>query len=842
MNAPLARGEIETTADGRKIFRPDGRVLRDFMRSTAHVQIIRGPIGSGKTLVVINKIWQIACAQKPNPFDGKRRTRWAVVRDTYAELEGSTVKDWLDWFPEGPAGSGGYGTMYWGRPLEYHMECGDVIAEIVFIALDNPEDVKKLRSTQFTGFWFNELQYTAREIFMEAESRTGRYPALKDGGATWDGVIGDMNEPSEDHWLAQMTGEVPYPEDMSETERAELRWPKEWDYFVQPAALIEVFEADGKTVRGYRVNPKAENLRYLKPTYYAEKVRGKTKQWIDSRLMNRVTIFVEGSPVWPEFKLETHVAKAELRIHPGHTLFIGLDFGRSPAAVFGQLVNDRWNVLDELVGHDVSAQVFAPLVKRKIEQRFGFLDDIRIFGDPKGDDQDQKTEGTAYDIYRANGLYVQPAPVKNNNIMVRVETVSFLFNEMRDGVPRAQFDPVRVRTLKVACAGKYHREKIRGANGAVKELPKKNAYSNCFPAGTPISTPKGNVPIERIGIGDWVCTPNGARRVRATMSRDARDFAEVAVTDGRKIICTPDHPFAVKGGFVRADALRYMENIYSEGEQWDGQQNILFRNSTAADITGCQQTDIFAATRSSAARSCIAMFGNLIAERFQTVFTSIIATMMLRIIELKTCISNAPPITRGITIENVARLAGCRERPSIWRKSACLLRYGIEAAKAGLGIANTPATSRQACLTKRTSARIAKNGIELNAEAGSAGFARNRVRAWREKLKELTTSTRIASSVVRAFARINTMGEKRAAAVAKVALFRLSDPIRVYDLTVDEAHCFYAHGVLVHNCADAFGYMVIGGGESRAMVGLSPHTRSEPINVRTGRRSLRRAR
>lgn len=31
---------------------------------------------------------------------------------------------------------------------------------------------------------------------------------------------------------------------------------------------------------------------------------------------------------------------------------------------------------------------------------------------------------------------------------------------------------------------------------------------------------------------------------------------------------------------------------------------------------------------------------------------------------------------------------------------------------------------------------------------------------------------------------------------------------RVYDLTVDEAHEFYANGVLVGNCADAFQYAI----------------------------------
>lgn len=838
MNAPVAAQRLETVKDGRKVYRPDGAMLKQFIRARNHVSVIRGPIGSGKTLAAMNKIWAIACEQAPSPSDGLRKTRWAVVRNTYAELTGSTVKDWLEWFPDG---DGGYGTMRWSRPLEYQMALGDVRAEIVFIALDNAEDVKKLRSTQFTGFWFNELQYTSREIFMEAESRTGRYPPPWDGGATWDGVLADMNEPSEDHWLAQMTGEVPYPEDMSATERAELNWPKEWSYLVQPPALIEVFEADGKTIRGYKVNPRAENIRWLKPGYYAEKVRGKTKAWIDSRLMNRITIWVEGSPVWPEFKLETHVAKAELRIQPHWPLYVGLDFGRSPAAVFGQLVNDRWQIVDEIVAFDVSSTTFAPMVKRKLEQRFAGMT-VYIYGDPKGQDKPQSEERTSYDIFASFGMTVLAAPCPNNNIQLRLDAVSFALNGMREGLPRLTLDPTHCRTLKVAMAGKYHRERIKGANGETKEQPKKDRYSNCFPADTPISTPSGAVPIEGLSIGDWVSTPRGPRQVMAIMSREVRELVRLSLTDGRQILCTPEHPFAVKGGFIRSDELRYMEKLYSEGDAWDGQQNILSRNSMAANITGCRPRDIIGAIQNSVGRSLIVMFGNFITERFRRVSTSIIATMTSQITGLKIWNSSLQTTTRDITTRNAVMMDGFPELQNVWPRFARSRQFGTAARKEGHGIANKLGRPRRNSPTSNIAVPTAESAIGLSAVNVSEASVRCLVRAWPAKPAALMTSIKNALFAVQRFAQTSTTEEKPATAVAAVDLLRLVDPIRVYDLTVDEAHCFYAQGILVHNCADALQYMLVGAGEGRTMVGLSANAKREPINVRTGRRSLRRAR
>ena len=59
------------------------------------------------------------------------------------------------------------------------------------------------------------------------------------------------------------------PEGLLSDERAALEWPESWDFFVQPAGLLETRRADG-TLAGYDTNPAAENLKWLPPKYYGK--------------------------------------------------------------------------------------------------------------------------------------------------------------------------------------------------------------------------------------------------------------------------------------------------------------------------------------------------------------------------------------------------------------------------------------------------------------------------------------------------------------------------------------------------------------------------------------------
>lgn len=477
----VALPKIELDPAGRKIYRPDGEVLRQFLRCRKHVSIVRGSIGSGTSTACIMKMWAISCEQRPND-DGVRKTRWAVCRNTFPDLKNTTVKSWLDWFPEEM-----YGRFYWDRPYRHVIRVGDVDMEIIFLALDSEDDIRKLRSFEFTGIWFNELEFIDKAIVDEAESRTGRYPAVKDGGATWDGVIADMNAPREDHFIPLMMGEVPLPDDWTEEERLSFKRPDNWGYHVQPPAMLEIKDAAG-TLTGYRMNPKAENTRWLKPGYYAEKIKGKTKQWIDSRVLNKITVYVDGKPVWQQFNEDSHVSKTPLEPIPGWPVYVGLDFGRNPACVVGQLVNNRWRIFAEVTARDVGASIFAPLVKQLLDRRLGEWQSmarqssfagfqVEFFGDPKGEDGTQSDETTAYDVFRSFGMPVRPAPVKNNHIQTRIEAVEFAMITMVNGYPRLLVCGTNCRTLKVAMAGGYHFARIKGTSRH-KETPEKDRYSD----------------------------------------------------------------------------------------------------------------------------------------------------------------------------------------------------------------------------------------------------------------------------------------------------------------------------------------------------------------------------
>jgi len=464
---------------GRRQFRIlGGTRLAEFVRSNRFVDFIMGPLGSGKTHAVCARLMRHAQEQRPSTLDGLRKTRWAVIRNTYPELKRSTIRTWTEIVPEHV-----YGRMNWSQPPSHRLKfphlSGDgtfVQTEVDFLALDKPEEsIPKLRSTEYTGIVFNEAQYIDKAIVDEATSRL-RYPPKSEGGATWQGVFGDLNAPDEDHWLAIMTGLVDLPPGLPDEEAVALgKWPDEWGFHQQPAALMEKHDAHGRVI-GYEVNPHAENLENLDSDYYSKQITGKTKAWIDSRLMVRVVLVTEGSPVWPMFKVETHVATEVLHANPHYDIDVGLDFGRQPAAIFGQGINQCVLILQELLGQNEGAVTFAPKVRRFIAQRFPDhpISRFKFWGDPKGQDKTQTDDRTAYEVFEANGMKVRVPPgLIGNSITTRVDAVATPLNEMYDGRPRFQLSPV-CRTLKVAMAGRYHNTKDE--TGELR--PCKDRYSN----------------------------------------------------------------------------------------------------------------------------------------------------------------------------------------------------------------------------------------------------------------------------------------------------------------------------------------------------------------------------
>jgi hypothetical protein len=459
-----SRNEFRVTA---------GTKLAEFLRSTASVSVLEGPLGSGKSYALCAKIMRHAQEQAPSPIDGLRYTRFAVVRNTTPDLKRTTVRTWLELFPEDI-----YGKFRIGAPMGCDWNFGDVRCQIDFIGLDKDEDIRKLRSGEYTGIFFDELEFIEQSLFDEARSRL-RYPPKRHcdpatGEPTWRGVCAATNAPPEDHWLSIMTGRVEFPAGLRPDELAAMQWPRQWEHLMQPPALIEELDQHGNVI-GYHVNPDAENLQNL-VGYYETQHLGHEKAWIDSRMMVRTVLVTEGSAVYPMFRREVHVSRDVLRPHRGYEVTCGLDFGRSPAAIFIQAINNRVFFQFELIGSGEGAAVFAPKVKRFFAEQYPdhAIEDCRFFGDPKGQDRGQGDERNAYEIFGANGMTVRAPPsLKQNMIETRVNAVSAVLNEMTDGKPRFVSSPM-CRTFNVAMAGRYCNE--RDEQGELK--PTKNRYSH----------------------------------------------------------------------------------------------------------------------------------------------------------------------------------------------------------------------------------------------------------------------------------------------------------------------------------------------------------------------------
>lgn len=454
-------------------YKPDGAKLIEYLRSRANVVCIQGPVRSGKSVASIMRMYLGMMEVEPD-HTGKRRSRWLVIRNSYPDLLQSTIKTWLDWFPEKI-----YGEFKWTPPYRHIMRFGDVEAEVVFESFAGEEDIPSLKSREYTGAWVNEAQFYNRKFIVAVLERTGWFP--QPGGRKWLQI--DMNAPPLGHWVPIMRGDAPAPDEWTESERKAHIKPDTWEFLVQPPWFVEKMDPQGAVLE-YAINPLAENINIVGERSVFELLEGRTKDEIDADLMNRVMISQSGLPVFPMFVRDTHIAKTALEPHPQFPLHVGLDFGRRPAAVVMQNVGGRWFVLGELTALNTASEEFAPALKRYLSRRFpGWMaadgPKIHFWGDPSGDHKRGETnDDTAFAIFAKNGMHVRAAD-KGNRRTIRLETMTMMLNRMVQGQPGIVFDPKACPKLTTAMGGAYvfQRKKVGGAP-TYHDEPLKNEFSD----------------------------------------------------------------------------------------------------------------------------------------------------------------------------------------------------------------------------------------------------------------------------------------------------------------------------------------------------------------------------
>jgi hypothetical protein len=444
----------------------EGRIIQYFPEDTladfhadrhSRVKAVMGPYGSGKSTGDVMDLLMLA--QEQEPFKGVRDVRTAVIRNTYPELKSTTIKTWQEWIPDSfmPIK---YDAPIIGRTNQL-LPDGTVLRwEVLFLALDRPDHVSKLKSLELTNAWVNEASELPWAIIEHLDARIDRYPPKYRGGATRPCILMDTNAPDTDSRFY---------------ETFETLKPKGWTLYRQPAALIEAGD--------YLIpNPAATYAQFQNSGYgyWANMAQGKTKEWINVYIKGDYGTVFTGKPVWAEYVDGLHYCPEPLEVFPGIPLIVGMDFGLTPACAIMQLLpNGQLRIIDELISDSMGIRQFARDALRPHLSNHYPGHPVVIYGDPAGLQRSQVSdEETCLKELAKQGFMAMPA--HTNSFIARREAVAgFLTTMARGGEPAFVIGP-KAPTVRKAFMGGYQfgRVAVSGQEERYHDEPIKNRFSH----------------------------------------------------------------------------------------------------------------------------------------------------------------------------------------------------------------------------------------------------------------------------------------------------------------------------------------------------------------------------
>ena len=425
---------------------------KSFIESRAKADLFSSRMGEGKSAALA---WACLYHTRHNPG-----AHWALVRDTWENMQATTLKEFFKWFPPGV-----FGTFHHTKRLFTWAE-GVAKGEVTFLGMDEPNDASKLMSRELAGIGIDEPAPAVGSVGVDEMIFDIGLSRLRQPGMKWYCMKLAENNPDEAHWTYRR--------------------------FVQPGSEdFKVWQP-----------PSPENTANLPPSYYAEL----RKVW--SHRPDLFRRFVDGEfgfqqvgkSVTPQWSDKIHLSHNLVPV-PRVDLHLLWDFGHNPTCIITQKTPQGfWLILDAFVGDGIGVEeLIIHSIKPLLADKYRRYS-LNHIGDPSGKMREQTSihRSAVRLLKKELGGSWRDGPVKP---FERIDPLCAVLSRVQSGKAIVQVDKGNAGAVWQALRGGWHYHV--GRTGLVSGVPVKNQHSHpgdavgygaaiLFPLGR-LSKKKGSV-------------------------------------------------------------------------------------------------------------------------------------------------------------------------------------------------------------------------------------------------------------------------------------------------------------------------------------------------------------
>lgn len=493
---------------------------------------------------------------------------------------------------------------------------------------------------------------------------------------------------------------------------------------------------------------------------------------------------------------------------PLEPLYLAMDIGATDLTVmvFFQVIHGEIRIVDHYADNNKSVPFYCRFLQQDKKYLYHtiFLPHDAARKDGIIVENTYKREFTKLFSHTETRISVLKRTDKNVNISnakIKLERCVFYLNKTRDLIEHLQ----KYRKKWSEQYGKYLDEPFHDLS--------------CFIGETKILTSKGEIRIDEIKVGDKVITPSGEKKVLRKFIKKTKYLINIK-TKRHSLICTKEHEIFTEKGLIKTDSLSYSIHLltYDDREIWRkisylGREKKLgfkdyFLSMNQKQLFGLMGLSIKKTNMDigkeevpvvAEPNAFIGQSGCITTEKYLKGCTFTTLMKINQIIKSKIFNLFIHPIIQLC----ILMMKKEKDFFLFMQKRLKKLKNGILLKKVENGIENMQKSNLKKENSFKKNAQYAqKNSKQNGIDVGCVQInAEQKIGETRELMMKKESATFVNQHSTA----INTQKKER---VLELVPQHLDTEIDVYDLEIEDDHCYFANKILVSNShyADAFIY------------------------------------